>query len=178
MTDFFTYEEQKIRKRWLISLFVKSGLEFGLLFSTDKPKLLTISELIFNGLLYYFTYKKNGFQFLFSTLLYSLTNIGRILQSKFLIGIDNVADTIALIIGLGFYGWWNYISFKLIKLHESLKPSRKCRKAMAHMQTAQTLGDLDLKFHHLRNSFPKFERSITKDYQEKRDVLINSAQKT
>ncbi|MBS0647711.1 MAG: hypothetical protein JSS10_00630 [Verrucomicrobia bacterium] len=175
-SDFFTIEELKIRKRWLISMFVMLGFyTFQLaIMSLDVPHSLQFfaSLSLFNlfvfGLLYYFSYKKHGYQMLQMVLLLPFTRLHDIIKS---IQIQNKVDLVILLVILGLYGWWYYISFKFIELNRPLNPSRKCKKALAEMEASQTIEDLDLKFHNLVKEFAKFERVITKAYHEKKESL-------
>ncbi len=182
--DFFTTKELKIRKQWLISMFSMIGFTLlqavAMSFNTPKPLrffgLGSLFMLVFFGLLYHFSYKKNGYQMLQMTLLYPLIRMSEN-ASKFKsrMQIEDTTDLVILLIILLVYGWWYFTSIKLIMLNIPLNPSRKCKKAIAQMQTAQTIEDLDLKFNNLKNEFPKFERVITKVYDEKKESLINVA---
>lgn len=182
--DFFTTKELKIRKQWLISMFISLGLSLlqAAAMSSDTPNplrffgILSLLHLVIFGLLYYFSYKKNGYQVLQMTLFYPFFRLGEtILYFKSMMETANTSDWVILLVILGLKGWWYFISFKLIMLNIPLNPSRKCKKAIAQMQTAQTIEDLDLKFDNLKNEFPKYERVITKLYLEKKESLINPA---
>ncbi|HEY5236569.1 MAG TPA: hypothetical protein VIJ14_10350, partial [Rhabdochlamydiaceae bacterium] len=76
---------------------------------------------------------------------------------------------------LGVWAWWAFVSFKLIEIHRSLKPSRKCKKAMAPMKAAQTIEDLDRQLWSLKSEFPKYERAIVVAYQIKKNSLLATA---
>jgi hypothetical protein len=178
MKDLFTPEEQKIRKRWLITLFWMLPFELFMLgcasMEQSKPLEFFMFTLIFHlgitGLLYYFTYKKNGYRLLFWALLYPCYGIiDKLFKPEPWIQIDTVTDAVVLIAIIGINGWWYYVSLKLTDLHMKLRPSRKCKQAISQMKTAQTIEDLDLKFQDLMNQFPKYERPILKEYQEKKN---------
>jgi hypothetical protein len=182
-SDFFTAKELKLRKRWLISMFVMLGfsiLQVASLTLEDPNPLqlfviLSLVNLVVFWLLYHFSYKKNGYQLLLMILLIPFTQMKEIMSAFQSMPIQNGIGLVILFASLGLYGWWYYISLKLIELHTPLNPSRKCRKALAEMEASQTIEDLDLKFHKLVNEFSKFERVITKAYHEKKESLIRHA---
>lgn len=182
-SDFFTAKELKLRKRWLISMFVMLGfsiLQVASLALEDPNPLqlfviLSLVNLVVFWLLYHFSYKKNGYQFLLMVLLIPFTQMKEIMSAFQSMPIQNGVGLAILFASLGLYGWWYYISLKLIELNTPLNPSRKCKKALAEMEASQTLEDLDLKFHNLVNEFSKFERVITKAYNEKKESLIRHA---
>ena len=185
MASIFTPEEQKIRRRWVLTLMwmipydiVTTGLASLI---SPKPLELFVFVVLFQlgltGLLYYFTYQKNGHMLLFTSLFITLTSLPqRFSQNNPFSNVDIKAELIAiivtLVIMLGVWAWWAFVSFKLVELHRSLKPSKKCKKAMAPMQAAQTLKDLDYQFQTLKNQFPKYERALQAAYQTKKGSLV------
>lgn len=177
--DFFTAKELKIRNRWLISMFFTLWLSIfdvaSMAFVEHNSLQLFLSLSLINlfvfGLLYYFSYKKNGYQMLQMMLFLPFTRLNDIISSFKSLKVENMMDLIILLVTLGLIVWWYYTSIKLIQLNTPLNPSRKCRKALAEMEASQTLEDLDLKFHNLVNEFSKFERVITKAYHEKKESL-------
>jgi hypothetical protein len=83
-----------------------------------------------------------------------------------------IAVIVTLVIMLGVWAWWAFVSFKIVELHRSLKPSRKCKKAMAPLQAALTIQELDQKFHILKDQFPKSKRALEAAYQTKKGMLV------
>ncbi len=147
MASIFKPEEQKIRRRWvltlmwmipydiattgLVSLISPTPLEFFFFF--------VLFQLGLTGLLYYFTYKQNGHKLLFTSLFMTLTSLPRRFSqnnpfSDASSNTEMTAIIIMLVIMLCVWAWWVYISFKIIDLHRSLSPSNKCIKAMAELQ--------------------------------------------
>ena len=186
MATIFTPEEQKLRRRWLLTLMWMIPYEIVMigLASLNSPDpmefflFLVLSQLGVTGLLYYFTYKRNGHLLLFGTLMTTLTSLPRRFSKNELfsgVSSGSTAETVAFIvmlaISLGIWVWWFFVSFKIMELHRSLKPSRKCKKAMIPMQAAQTVEDLDQQLHVLKSEFPKYERAIEVAYQEKKNSL-------
>lgn len=182
--DFFTTQELRIRKQWLISMFIMLGFSLlqAAVLAFDSPTplryfgILSLLNLVVFGLLYYFSYKQNGYQVLQMNLIYPFLKLKEIASYfKSVIETMDTTELVILLVTLGINGWWYFTSIKLIMLNTPLNPSRKCKKAIAQMQTAQTIEDLDLKFHNLTNEFPRYERVITKIYQEKKESLMNVA---
>ena len=185
MASIFTPEEQKIRRRWVLTLMwmIPFDLIVTGLASLDLPNpmefflFIALFQLGITGLIYYFTYKRNGHLFLFGTLMSTLTSLPqRFSKNNVFSEISGTAEMVTvivmLVITLGVWGWWFFISFKLIEIHRSLKPSRRCKKAMVPMQAAQTIEDLDQQLQILKGEFPKYERGIEVAYQEKKNSLI------
>lgn len=184
MPSIFTPEEQKIRRRWVLTLMwmipydiVTTGLASLI---SPKPLPFFVSIVLFQlgltVLLYYFTYKKNGHMLLFTSLFVTLSSLPqRFTQNNPFSNVNTKAELIAtivtLVIMLGVWAWWAFVSFKLVELHRSLKPSRKCKKAMTPMQAAQTLQDLDQQFQILKDQFPKCGRALQAAYQTKKGSL-------
>lgn len=127
-------------------------------------------------MIYYFTYKKNGHRLLFGSIMFTLSSLPSRFSKNDFSGLDGTAETVAVIVMLAIsfaaWGWWFFASFKIIELHRSLKPSRKCKKAMAPMQSAQTIEDLDRHLQTLKSEFPKQERAIAAAYRIKRNSLL------
>ncbi len=185
MASIFTPEELKIRRRWVLTLMwmipydiVTTGL---VSLTSPKPLELFVFVVLFQlgmtGLLYYFTYKRNGHTLLFTSLFMTLTSLPqRFSQNNPFSDISSNAEMtaiiITLVIMLGVWAWWAFVSFKIVELHRSLKPSRRCKKAMAPMQAAQTIEDLDQQLQVLKGEFPKYERAIEVAYQEKKNSLL------
>ena len=110
------------------------------------------------------------------TLLYPFFSLNEIVSDfKSIMETANTTKLVILLVILGLMGWWYFTSIKLIMLNTPLNPSSKCKKAIALMETAQTIEDLDLKFDNLKNEFPKYERVIAQLYHEKKESLINPA---
>lgn len=185
MASIFTPEEQKIRRRWVLTLMwmipydiVTTGL--ASLISPGPLAYFAFAVLFQLGLsvlLYYFTYKKNGHLLLFTSLFLTLTTLPqRFAQNNPFSHISTKAELIAVIVTLvmmlGVWAWWAFVSFKIVELHRSLKPSRKCKKAMAPLQTAQTIQELDQQFQILKDQFPKCKRALEAAYTAKIHLLL------
>jgi hypothetical protein len=138
MASIFTPEEQKVRRRWVITLMCMIPYDVATtgLASLISPKPLelfvfvVLFQLGLTGLLYYFTYKKNGHMLLFTSLFVTLTSLlQRFSKNNPFSNIETKAELIATIITLvimfAVWAWWAFVSFKLVELHRSLKPSRK-----------------------------------------------------
>lgn len=185
MTSIFTPEEQKIRRRWVLTLMCMVPYDIVVigLASLTLPQPLRffvfviLAQLVGTGLLYYFTYKKNGHKLLFTSLFITLTSLPqRFSQNNLFSNIDTQAERIATLVVLAImfcvWAWWAFVSFKIVELHRSLKPSRKCKKAMAPLQIAQTLQELDHQFQILKDQFPRCERALQAAYQTKKGTLL------
>ncbi len=185
MPSIFTPEEQKIRRRWVLTLLwmIPYDIVTTGLVSLISPKPLeffafvVLFQLGLTVLLYYFTYKKNGHMLLFTSLFMTLSSLPqRFSQNNPFSNISTktelIATIITLIIMFGVWAWWAFVSFKLIEVHRALKPSRKCKKAMAPMQEAQTLQELDQQFRILKDQFPKCGRALEAAYQAKKGLLV------
>ena len=181
----FTPEEQKIRRRWVLTLMwmipydiVTTGL---VSLTSAKPLEFFLFVVAFQlglaALLYYFTYKRNGHALLFGTLLMTLSSLPqRFSQNNPFSDVSSNTELtviiITLVIMMGVWAWWAFVSFKLIEVHRTLKPSRKCKKAMAPMEAAQTIEELDHHFHVLKDQFPKYERALQTAYEAKKGSLV------
>jgi hypothetical protein len=86
--------------------------------------------------------------------------------------IEIAAFIVGLVIFFGIWAWWLFTSFTIIELHRSLKPSRKCKKAMTSMDNAQSTQDLDRHLQTIKGEFPKYERAIEVAYHKKKNSLL------
>lgn len=184
MSYIFTQDDQKIRKRWLITLISYSLylLCMTVLLSLDEPDGLGLIisviplEIVWFILLYKFTYRNNGYKLLYFTLIGSLSSIPRWMSSLQLptepatTG-DIAALMVIFILNLAIIVWWVFISYKIVNLHRSFLPSSKCLKEMDQLQNAQNLEDLDQQLETLKGRFPKYDRSIETAYLKKRESL-------
>ncbi len=184
MPYIFTKEDQKIRKRWFITLicYALFQLCITVLSSLDEPDAYELSsmialEIVEFMVIYIFTYRNNGYKLLQLTLyglFLSFTRSISSLQSPAepRTSAEIATMTIAFILNLAITIWWVYNSYKIINLHRSLSPSSKCLKEMDKLQTAQNLEDLDQQLQTLKERFPNYDRSIETAYQKKRTSLI------
>jgi hypothetical protein len=184
MASIFTPEEQRIRRRWVTTLMwmIPYGIVITGLTSLISPRplpffaFIVFFQLGLTLLLYNFTYKKNGHRLLFTSLFLTLSSLPQIFSQNNPFSIvstqaELIAVMVMLVIMLAIWAWWAFVSFKLIEVHRSLKPSRKCKKAMAPLQNAQTLQDLDQQFRILKDQFPKCGRALQAAYQTKKGSL-------
>jgi hypothetical protein len=132
-------DDQKIRKKWKITLpFVLLYEVFALwvvMLTSDNFHLsvawvLTLISIGIYGLLYYFTYYKIGHRMLFCILIYPLTKITKIQKGPPLFSqYTSTEELVGILIGLalvvGVYGWWYYISIKMIGANKRIKAASK-----------------------------------------------------
>lgn len=127
MTTYFTPEEQRIRKRWLIAwvgmllfeLFQGTVASFSYSDPLLMFLLISLFYVGFYGITYYLSYKKNGFKWLNFAGFYPLMEFFKNLagaESR----IESVGETVVLIVFLGIYCWWCYASVQLTNLNRRL----------------------------------------------------------
>ena len=180
----FSEKDQKIRKKWRITWPFVIAVEFltAALISSDTPNpselfgFLTLFFIVFNGLLYYFAYRKQGTNFVLMYLFMPLTQGGKRIKELGSI-FDNstreemIYTLIYLGITLALYGWWYYLNYRLYSMNKGFRPSRACKKKIAEMEKVQSSEELELKYKELVDTHSDFEPAITIAYQKKKCLL-------
>ncbi len=181
----FSVKDQKTRKKWLITMFCILGYDLltstAFVLSSGEYKnplpiigTLGIYEVVAYGLLYYFAFKKQGYRFLVGFLIGPILKNLPGIQSSF--KIESIGDVISLVFIIALFGWWYYVSFKLISINKKYKvkisePSQECREEITRMRSVQDSEDLDKKFHSLIREFPQYEQAISKEYKKKKNSI-------
>ncbi|MBS0603943.1 MAG: hypothetical protein JSS60_02780 [Verrucomicrobia bacterium] len=129
----FGHRDQKIRKRWLITLPFMLVIELLTLWShlSDAQEgwgtivLFAAFSLVIYALLYFFGYRKHGIRFLLFYLLYPVLRIKDFASIAEIFKVSDVYEAMGLLLILGPYGWWYFASFRLIEVNKQVQDWKK-----------------------------------------------------